>query len=575
MFMKDKKRKKLEVKVRRNKMGVGRTRGKRVDVGPGSASVNDYISSLRMTPKTYVDKLQEIVKNHDVMIMDSGAEVSILGRAFKRINRNVDTRATLSPYGNQGADSLELINGVSTVVDLLDRPIACLQVNQAAYKPSERESLLNMDHVNLCGQAEYVTKQDPAMFSTLRDVKGEWVCPLFFDGRNEFLRLRYPKDLELRELPLYVITSPKVFRPEEALVNVLKKNIKKGKRPQNRGLKARKTRRVIRRNATKDFYHEWCLRLGCTNQATVDATFQATTQLVPSVKAENSMYPKKIRKNRFPFLRPRYLDEECSTDTIEVKSNSPGAYRYMQVYFYHKSRFTVAYPMTRKSQFVDTVKLLFTEHGVPTRLRSDGAREELRSEKVQSYLTTYFCASGKSEAGNQHQNRGERWIQDLKARARRLLEVSQAPKKRLGYLLQYICVLWNHTANRELKGKTPIEHKTGDTPDISWCRFKFWEPVWYLDASVPFPESRMLKGRFLGLDIATGDEHTYFILTSPDDAEKRQTVISRRVVCPRSPGEHAYAANPLRESDHFFPPGMVNPWRKVHTESVYKRSYFS
>ena len=102
-----------------------------------------------MTPKTYVDKLQEIVKNHDVMIMDSGAEVSILGRAFKRINRNVDTRATLSPYGNQGADSLELINGVSTVVDLLDRPIACLQVNQAAYKPSERESLLNMDHVNL------------------------------------------------------------------------------------------------------------------------------------------------------------------------------------------------------------------------------------------------------------------------------------------------------------------------------------------------------------------------------------------------------------------------------------------
>ena len=80
----------------------------------------------------------------------------------------------------------------------------------------------------------------------------------------------------------------------------------------------------------------------------------------------------------------------------------------MQVYFYHKSRFAVAYHMTRKLQFVDTVKLLFTEHGVPTRLRSDGAREELRSEKVQSYLTTYFCASGKSEAGNQYQNRGER-----------------------------------------------------------------------------------------------------------------------------------------------------------------------
>ena len=127
--MKNKKNKKLEAKVRRNKISVGRTQGKRVNVGPGHSSVNNYISSLRMTPKTYVDKLQEIVKNHNVMIMESGAEVSILGRAFKQINQNIDARATLSPYGNQGAGSLELINGVSTIVDLLDRPIVCLQVN--------------------------------------------------------------------------------------------------------------------------------------------------------------------------------------------------------------------------------------------------------------------------------------------------------------------------------------------------------------------------------------------------------------------------------------------------------------
>ena len=45
MFMKNQKRKKFEAKVRRNKMGVGRTQGKRVDVGSGHASVNDYISS--------------------------------------------------------------------------------------------------------------------------------------------------------------------------------------------------------------------------------------------------------------------------------------------------------------------------------------------------------------------------------------------------------------------------------------------------------------------------------------------------------------------------------------------------
>ena len=131
-------------------MNVGHIQWRKLDTDKEPPSVNDYISSLRMTPKQYVDKLQEIVKDYDVMIMDSGAEVSTLGRAFKRLDRNVDERVTLSPYGDQGSNSLELINGVATIVDLVDRPIACLQVNQAAYKPSECESLLNMDHSNLC-----------------------------------------------------------------------------------------------------------------------------------------------------------------------------------------------------------------------------------------------------------------------------------------------------------------------------------------------------------------------------------------------------------------------------------------
>ena len=39
-------------------------------------------------------------------------------------------------------------------------------------KPSERESLLNIDHINLCDQVDYVTKRGPAMLSTLREFKG-------------------------------------------------------------------------------------------------------------------------------------------------------------------------------------------------------------------------------------------------------------------------------------------------------------------------------------------------------------------------------------------------------------------
>ena len=57
-------------------------------------------------------------------------------------------------------------------------------------------------------------------------------------------------------------------------------------------------------------------------------------------------------------------------------------------------------------------------------------------------------------------------------------------------------------------------------PDISWCMFKFCEPVWYLDVSILFPESHMLKCCFLGLGVVTGDKHMYIILTSLDEPEK-------------------------------------------------------
>ena len=73
MSRRQNRKRKAVVKVRRRKMNVGHIQWRNLDTDKEPPSVNDYISSLRMTPKQYVNKLREIVKDYDIMIMDSGA----------------------------------------------------------------------------------------------------------------------------------------------------------------------------------------------------------------------------------------------------------------------------------------------------------------------------------------------------------------------------------------------------------------------------------------------------------------------------------------------------------------------
>ena len=54
---------------------------------------------------------------------------------------------------------------------------------------------------------------------------------------------------------------------------------------------------------------------------------------------------------------------------------------------------------------------------------------------------------------------------------------------------------------------------TGDTPDLSFSRFHFWEPIEYFDPEVKQPLDGWKRGRFLGINRSAGDNITYFIET--------------------------------------------------------------
>jgi stress response protein YsnF len=105
---------------------------------------------------------------------------------------------------------------------------------------------------------------------------------------------------------------------------------------------------------------------------------------------------------------------------------------------------------------------------------------------------------------------------------------------------------------------------TGDTPDISVFRFRFWEQVWYLQTPYTTQkEKRWLKGRLLGIAWATGDHMCYHVV--PEDDYKR--VVARTLVLPRHPDENAPRHLLRHPSDYFFP----TPKLKAPVEGSKKR----
>ena len=94
------------------------------------------------------------------------------------------------------------------------------------------------------------------------------------------------------------------------------------------------------------------------------------------------------------------------------------------------------------------------------------------------------------------------------------------------YLYMHACHVHNKTANATLGYRTPDEKCWGITPDISHLRFSWWEQVLYYETDKKYPNSRMLPGRWLGIDTKTGDDITYHIVTMPQD-DTRNSVVPR------------------------------------------------
>jgi len=255
----------------------------------------------------------------------------------------------------------------------------------------------------------------------------------------------------------------------------------------------------------------WAEIFNCSDMTRLVKTLRANTAEAVELECENRTIPRRIMKARFPYLRPRFLGEECFTDTIDYKAK--GRLHYLQIFYTRCSRTCRVYnvPGLKAGQLVGAYEKFARDVGVPTVWISDNYQAENRSEAVKKLAGKYHVRLTTTEAWQQRQNTVERMISTLKDRVEHIRSIRRIPSEYLGYLYKFVAHIHNLMANRNLNDRTPHEAYTGETGDLSHLRFAFYDPVWYSPAGSG-DSGRMCRGRYLGPAESTGDEITHHIL---------------------------------------------------------------
>ena len=362
---------------------------------------------------------------------------------------------------------------------------------------------------------------------TQRMIIDEREIPLIFDGRKAYLNIRRPSVTDLEELETMELTSPIGFNPEEdnpRQVEIRRKHYLKKFKKYPGGLSM----------------EEWRNRLALAPDDVIRKTFQATTQMAPTVEVENRLIPRQHHKSRFPFLKEKRLNDEFHSDTFfpTVKSNQ--GHTCSQIFLGKNTDYMSVYPMKRESHSFVALQDFGRTIGLPRGIKTDNAKTEVGS-KWTGWCRHYCVDTKFTEPRHPWQNMAERGIGDLGRMVKRCIRKFGAPLSRHAWCQKWCCDVRNHLASRKLKWRTPKEKLTGETPDLSPFRFHFWEKIEYYDPDIKQPEDGWLPGRFLGIDWASGDALTFFIETEKPGGG-RNMVLTRSNVRPRK--SSLYIENP-------------------------------
>jgi Reverse transcriptase (RNA-dependent DNA polymerase) len=267
--------------------------------------------------------------------------------------------------------------------------------------------------------------------------------------------------------------------------------------------------------------------LGFAPIEVIKKTLERTTQMAKMILRAPL---RRHIKSRLSFMQAKRLEETVSTDPMFSNCRSLGhGYTGAQVFYGLKSTQIDVYGFRSKGEFPHRYRDFIRDHGAPSALRRDNAKEE-KSEEVDQIHRELFIKDQFCEPYNPQQNPVEsRGIKYLKEHIHVLLDRTGAPDAAWYHAALYLSGVHSILSNPKLPDQmTPKQYRTGVTPDISpWLQFTFWQPILFLDNENSWPSSKERSGYWLGVAENIGDFLTYWIF---DDQSKQ--VLARSVVRP-------------------------------------------
>jgi len=181
--------------------------------------------------------------------------------------------------------------------------------------------------------------------------------------------------------------------------------------------------------------------------------------------------------------------------------------------------------MKKKSEAPSTLLELIQGIGIPSVLRTDGAKE-LHLGKWNDICDDLGIKQTITEPYSPWQNHAKINIREAKKAIHRLMTRNKTPKAPWDYCATYVAEITCITANDlcALHGGTPYEMVTGNTPDISeYVEFIWYDPVFYYD-DTPFPQGKHILAQWLSVAHQVGQAMCYWLLTQTGQVIARTSV---------------------------------------------------
>ena len=494
------------------------------------------------TPKNKAKAVEQLGKWKDLKVCgipDSGTDICTLAGNAWIIGKAPGPKKERKFYGYGAPErTFEVVHGETCYLSPDGRPLAILRVNYGLAVPDNSESLLAEAHLQAMGI------EITSLPGTVQLSKVGWPIAVHClpRGNGHFLPIRLPTKEELGTLPTLTL-MPKDCSEEALLrqqVDMMFSDVScsatMGSLPTNHKRKRGDTQATVRQVSVSEeetppadepvpqtgeqsnkpeaiikALSNWAEIFCLSDMQRLVKTLRANTAEAVELECENRTIPRRIMKARFPYLRPRFLGEECYTDTIQYRTK--GKAKYLQAFYTRHSRLCKVYnvPGVKAAHLVGAYEKFTRDVGVPTIWISDQAQAENWSGAVKKFAGKYHVKLATSEAWQQCQNSVERMIGTLKSRVEHIRQVRRVPSKYTGYLYRFVAHTHNHTVNRKLNDQTPIEAYSGETGDISHLCYAFFDPVWYSPGGSGDSDT-MLRGWYLGPAESTGNEITHHIL---------------------------------------------------------------